>query len=249
MKNLFVILLGLIVFSGCQNKQVAEMEKAQLQSQIDSLAQIAEANTYHMGLLEQVNMYMDSIDAQRNWIKVELEEGMEGEDFINRMKSLNTYVQKAEFTISELEKSRSAFAAQVKRLKRDLEAKNVEIQALKDKVEYLTNENVALTDKITIREAELVQAELSLESRKQELQVLESKIDAMLKAAKVSEADGYFARGESMEEIANRTQLAPRRKKEALQQALELYLKANEAGHEGAAAKIQGLKNKLKVDE
>ena len=61
----------------------------------------------------------------------------------------------------------------------------------------------------------------------------------------MSEADSYMARGEAIEEAANRTKLAPRKKKETYREALELYKKALSLGSDKAQAKITALEKKI----
>jgi hypothetical protein len=64
-------------------------------------------------------------------------------------------------------------------------------------------------------------------------------------SSKMSEADAYFARGQAVEEAANRTKLAPRKKKETYREAVELYKKALSLGKNEAQDKITELEKKL----
>jgi hypothetical protein len=57
----------------------------------------------------------------------------------------------------------------------------------------------------------------------------------------MSEADAFYARAVAMEEAANRTKLAPRKKRETLKEALELYKKALSLGRTDAQKKIDQL--------
>jgi hypothetical protein len=63
--------------------------------------------------------------------------------------------------------------------------------------------------------------------------------------SKLSEADSYYARAEAVEEAANRTKLAPRKKKETLKEAIELYKKAQSLGNTKAQAKIDELTKRV----
>ena len=64
--------------------------------------------------------------------------------------------------------------------------------------------------------------------------------------SKMSEGDSYFARGAAVEEAANRTKLAPRKKKDTLKEALELYKKALSLGNDKAQAKVDELEKRVK---
>ena len=62
---------------------------------------------------------------------------------------------------------------------------------------------------------------------------------------KVNEADQYFARAQAIELAANRTKLAPRKKKETFKEAIELYKKALSLGKAEAQAKISELEKRI----
>ena len=59
------------------------------------------------------------------------------------------------------------------------------------------------------------------------------------------QAESYFKQAQALEEAADRTQFAPRKKKRTQQEALELYRKALELGKDEAQAKVQELEKDL----
>ncbi|MCE2996970.1 MAG: hypothetical protein LW863_15325, partial [Flammeovirgaceae bacterium] len=63
--------------------------------------------------------------------------------------------------------------------------------------------------------------------------------------SKVNEADSYFTRAAAIEEAANRTKLAPKKKKNTYKEAIELYKKALSLGKQEAQAKITELEKKI----
>jgi hypothetical protein len=77
------------------------------------------------------------------------------------------------------------------------------------------------------------------------LALIEAKIQELMIQSKMSEADAYYARAQAVEEAANRTKLAPRKKKETLKEAVELYKKALSMGKTEAQAKIDELEPKI----
>jgi hypothetical protein len=83
-------------------------------------------------------------------------------------------------------------------------------------------------------------------AKQQELALIEARIQELMISSKVSEADSYFARAQAVEEAANRTKLAPKKKKETLKEAVELYKKALSLGNQQAQAKITELEAKVK---
>lgn len=82
-------------------------------------------------------------------------------------------------------------------------------------------------------------------SKQQELALIEARIQELMIQSKMSEADAYYARASAVEEAANRTKLAPKKKKETLKEAVELYKKALSLGKNEAQAKIDELEKKI----
>ena len=114
------------------------------------------------------------------------------------------------------------------------------------RVEELKSENQNLITTVGLQEAELNDKEAQIMAKTQELAIIEAKIQEMWVQSKMSEADSYFARAQAVEEAANRTKLAPRKKKDTLKEALELYKKSLSLGKTEAQAKIDELEKKVK---
>ena len=233
------------VLTGC-NQQI-KTDNEQLIAKVDSLEQALDANAYTVGLLDQIGQYMDSIDAQRNWITINLESGLSEQDYIERMKQLNQYVQKAEWTIGELEKTRSAYASQVKRLKKEISEKDQEISSLQLSVAEYQKANENLENRLQITQEDLISTQKSLDLTREDLNSTELDVKKLIEEVRLTEAESLYAQGEGMEEVAKRTQLAPKRKKETLEKALELYTASLAKGYEPAEAKVDAMKKKLKI--
>ena len=241
---LFLGVLGLL--SGC-NQQVKE-EHAALLVRLDSMETVLEENQYTIGLLDQVGLYLDSIESHRHWITMNLETGLSQEDYVERMKVLNQYVQKAELTIGELENTRSTYATQLGRLRTKINGMEHEIQGLQLSVAHYQQENTALQDMLTISEDRLLDTQLDLEVTSDELEESQSEVKDLLEKVQLTEAESYYVRGEGMEEMARRIQFAPKKKKETLEEALALYTTASDLGFEPAKTKVEELSGKLKKE-
>lgn len=235
------------LLSGCDTK-----EKTELQSKVDSLQVELEASQKVAQTLQDVGVLMDSIDASRQLLKVNMVEGTTYEDYTSRMKDLNNYVRETQQKIDNLEtdlkKSKSTSAsmsATIKKLRRDLQSQTQEIAVLQEQVEKFRNENENLVQTVGLQEAMLEDKETEIFTKQQELALIEARIQELMIQSKVSEADAYFARAAAVEEAANRTRLAPRKKKETLAEAVELYKKALSLGKEEAQAKIDELEKKI----
>lgn len=227
-------------------------ETERLKNQVDSLQNELQISQQMATTLQEVGTLMDSIDANRQLLRVNVIEGTTYSDYTSRMKDLNNYVKETQSRINDLEKSlkkskgnNNAFVNQIKKMKADLAARDGEIKLLEDKVAELGNMNDNMKVTIDMQEAELNDKQMQIDAKTQELALIEARIQELMNQAKMSEADSYFARAEAVEEAANRTKLAPRKKKDTYREALELYKKAQSLGNEKAAAKIAELEKKV----
>jgi chromosome segregation ATPase len=245
-KNLLTLVAVVLILASCDNKS----EK--LQTQVDSLKAELQTNQKFVQTLQDVGVLMDSIDANRQLLRVNMVEGTTYADYTSRMKDINNYVKDTQGKIEDLEKSlkkskgaANAYAATIKKLKADLEIKNQEITKLQDQVAALGNENQNLITTNNLQQAEINDKATQIEAKKQELSLLEEKIQQVQIQSKVSEAESIYARAQAVEEAANRTKLAPKKKKETYKEAIELYKKALSMGKTEAQAKIDALSKKI----
>ena len=244
------LMIGVVssVLLGCGKE-----EKDKLQSQLDSLRTELETSQQLAKTLGEVGVLMDSIDANRQVLRMNMMEGTTFDNYTNRMEDLNKYVKDTEKKISDLEKSlkkskasTNYFATLVNNLKAEVEKKNQEIAILQEMVAKYQNENENLIKVNEMQEAEIVSQEEQLAAKQQELALIEARIQELMIQSKVSDAEQWYQRGMAVEEAANRIKLAPRKKKETLKEALEYYKKSYSLGHQPAKAKIDLLEKALK---
>ncbi|AYB29373.1 hypothetical protein [Chryseolinea soli] len=245
-KLAFIIPVAALL-AGCGAK-----EKEQLQSQVDSLKIELETSQKMAQTLTEVGAMMDSIDASRQLLRVNMVEGTTYDDYKTRMKDINGYVRDTQKKIDDLEKSlktsksnANAFSKTIKKLKADLEAKTQEIAGLQEQVDKYRNENANLITTVGMQEAELTDKQTQIETKTQELALIEARVQELMIQSKMTEADAYYARGQAVEEAAARTKLAPRKKKDTYREAIELYKKALSLGKAEAQEKITTLEAKL----
>ena len=227
-------------------------ENAKLKTKIDSLSLEVKTGQEMVASLQEVGVLLDSIDANRNVLRSNIIEGTSYTNYSERLKDLNSYVKSTYSKIEELEaslskaKSGSAqYASMVKKLKSDLESRQAEIAALQESITKLKTENEALV--LTVNEKETVISEKDnfIQVKEQELSNMETQFKAFSEASKQTEGDLYFAQAAALEEAADRTKLAPKKKKSTQQEALELYRKALQLGKKEAQDKITELEEKL----
>lgn len=247
LKKLWLASVVAIAIAGCNTK-----EKAELQSKVDSLTVELETSQRMARTLDDVGILMDSIDASRQLLRVNMVEGTTYDNYTSRMKDLNNYVRETEDKISELERqlkksksSAAAFSKMIKKLKEELVSKSEEIALLQEKVEMQRNENENLNQTIKLQEDELLDKEAQIRAKEEELALIEVRIQELMINSKVSEADAYYARAQAVEETANRTVLAPKKKKASYKEAIDLYRKALSLGKKEAQAKITALEKKI----
>ena len=246
-RSLLVLSVVVVWLTSCDSK-----EKEALRTQVDSLKRELETSQEMAETLTEVGTLMDSIDASRQLLRVNMVEGTTYEDYSSRMKDLNSYVQETQQKIDGLERSlkqsranSTLYANTIKKLQADLDARTKEIASLQAQVDKYRSENENLINTVGLQEAEIADKQMQIEAKSQELALIEARVQEIMIQSKVSEADAYFTRAQAVEEAANRTKLAPRKKKETLKEAIELYKKALSLGKNEAQAKIDELQKRL----
>jgi chromosome segregation ATPase len=247
LKRLFFLPLVAVLMFSCDSK-----EKEELRTQVDSLKRELQTSQEMAETLTEVGTLMDSIDATRQLLRVNMVEGTTYDDYSTRMKDLNSYVNETQQKIQGLERSlkesranSSLYANTIKKLKLDLKTRTDEIMELQQQVDKYRSENENLINTVGLQEAEIADKQSQIEAKSQELALIEARVQELMIQSKMSEADAYFTRAQAVEEAANRTKLAPRKKKETLKEAVELYKKALSLGKNEAQEKIAELEKRL----
>lgn len=245
-KLLYLFLIPLF-FVSCGTQ-----EKEALQSQVDSLKTELEKSHQTSETLAEIGTLLDSIDATRQLLRVNLVEGTPYEDYSGRMRDLNEHIRNTQAKIDGLEQSlrsskanAAAFAKTINQLKAELATRGKEMAFLQEQVEKFRNENENLIITVNLQDAEIADKQMQIETKSQELALIEARVQELMIHSKISEAEAYYTRAQAIETAANRTKLAPRKKKETLREAIELYKKALSLGKNEAQAKITELEDRL----
>lgn len=244
---LSIIILSAI-FTGCNTKELAR-----LQLENDSLRN--ELNSRHTVLtgLKDVSGLLDSIDANRNSLRTNLSEGTSYQEFTTRLKDINEFVKMSEEKINLIQNAlktskheASAYLMLVDALKSEVQLRVNEIVKLEQEVTKYKEENQGLLKEIKSKEDEVRNINIKISEKQQELLLLETRIEAMVNSFKVTEADAYYARARAVEEAADRTKLAPNKKRETYREALELYKRSLSLGKVEAKEDIAKLEKVIK---
>lgn len=249
-KILIVVLLASL--SACGIREENEQLKTELATLRGQLDENEEMNEQLEGQVNDINILLDSIESTEDNITLQLEKGTTYDSYTQRITRLNNYLQESREKLRDMEQSlgsseekNKALAAMIKNFRRDLEEREERIKALSTQVETYRNKNQELIQTNELQKRELAEREEELEVKRQEAEDLGIKIEGMLVEAKQAQAAAYFFRGEALEEAANRTKLAPKKKKETYKEAYDLYKKAFEEGHKEAYNKMQSLESKI----
>jgi chromosome segregation ATPase len=228
-------------------------EKEQLRTEVDSLRTELQISQQMAQKLNEIGVLMDSIDANRQLLRLNVVEGISNKDYVTRMEGLKNYVRSTEDKIVELEetlkKSKSsnrAFVASIKKLKAEIETKNLEIASLTETVNKYKSDNENLVKINETQGLDIVEKLQQIEAKKQEVAALEQRIDDVSAKAKQAIASGYLAHAKTVEQVAERIKLAPKKKLQKLNESLELYKKAALYGSEEAVTEISRIESGLK---
>lgn len=241
------ILIVILLFGGCNSKEVTR-----LQIENDSLRNELNARYHVLTNLTDVRALLDSIDANRNSLRTDLSKGTSYEEFAARLRDINEFVKLSEDKINVIQSSlktsqneAAAYLMLVDALKNEVQIHVEEITRLSEEVTKYEEQNLGLKEAIVLKEDEVKQINIKITEKQQELLLLESRIEAMAKDSKVTEADAYYARARAVEEAANRTRLAPQKKRDTYKEALELYKRSLSLGKEEARRDIADLEEKI----
>jgi chromosome segregation ATPase len=244
MKKYILGLVVLAALSGCGTK-----EKVALQHKVDSLTVQLTASREAEQSMNEVGMLIDSIDASRKSLQMELVEGNTYADYLTRLREINAYVQKTEEKLDRLEKSgknnSKASASSIRRLKADLEKRTVEITELQLQIANLRDENLAVWAKVNQKDSLLSTKDQLIKLNQDDIASLEKMFNDTQAENKTAVGNLYFAQAAALEKAANRTHFAPRKKKDTRSEALELYKLARSMGNTDAQARIDELEKKL----
>jgi hypothetical protein len=241
------VLLGLsvtILIFSCNTK-----EKTRLQSKVDSLSTELKVSQEIAVQMNEVEVLIDSIDASRHLLRVNVVEGTSYENYAKRLNSINQYVKDTQLRISSLEEKSKAstrgMSSTIKRLKKDLEIRTKELEALQLEVSKLRSENKMMAEAIAKKDSTLLAKEGVIKVREADIASLETKMRLTNDENKASTADLYFVQALVWEKVAERTHFAPRKKKQARREALDLYKIAWSLGRQDAQEKIKKLEDDL----
>jgi len=164
------------------------------------------------------------------------------------LNDINQYIKESQVKIAELEKkskNAAGMSSALKRLKADLELRQSEISALQLEVSKMRSENETMMRAISQKDSTLLSQEEVIKVRETDIASLESLMKDTNEQNKITTANLYYEQAKALEKVADRTNFAPRKKKEALREALELYKISLSLGKTEAQKKIDAIEKDL----
>ncbi len=237
--------VGLLCSCDLKKKDLAQRTADSLRTELQANRKLTEA-------MVEIGTLIDSIDANRKMLRVNMIEGTNYQAFSGRMRDINDYVRTAEAKIESLEKAigknnnnHAAYASAIKKLKGDLDIRNHELDALKEQVNVYKNQNENLISTVGLQKAEIDDKLNQIKSKQDDITKLQEQVNQLMVKSTIDQGDAYFAQAAAVEESANRTHFAPRKKKNSRKEAIELYKLALNFGKEEAQARIAALERKM----
>lgn len=248
MRNKILLMVSIVgLLCSCDRKKNDRAEQT-----ADSLRTELQANRKLTEAMVEIGTLLDSIDASRKMLRVRMMEGTNYETFAGRMHDINEYVINAEAKIAALEKTASkytnnnaAFQSAIKKLKGDLDVRNQELAALKEQVNVYKNQNENLISTVGLQKAEIEDKLNQIKLKQEDITKLQEQVNQLMVKSSNDLGDAYFAQASAIEEAANRTHFAPRKKKNTRKEAIELYKLALNYGKDEAKSRIAELEKKM----
>ena len=251
-KYLIISLLAISVLACNQEKKQLLSENPTLLTKLDSVSSELESAQKASATLMTAISLMDSINLSRQMLKVTLENSDQHEDFLEQMTDLKDYIEQTSLQISKLEKTvkesrsaQNAYSQTIKTLKADLEQRKAEITTLEAQLKTEKDNNQKLMVLNNMQKETISNQDAEIAAKALELEMLNQQIADLRASFKISEADAFYTQGEAYALAAQRTKLAPSKKKNSYQLALTAYQKAYDLGRQDAKVKIDAIKTKL----
>lgn len=241
---IILALISIMSLIGCESK-----EKVALKQKVDSLSVELVASKEVASSINEMGVLIDSIDASRKSLQIKMIEGDNYADYVGRLKDINLHVKKAEAQLKTLEEankhSSKVSASSIRRLKADLDKRTQEIIELQLQIANLSDTNRAQWVKLNQKDSILSTKNQIIKLNESDIAKLEKLISETNEKSKQTVANLYFAQASALEEAADRTQFAPKKKKETRREALELYKLSLSLGNKDAQARINELEKQL----
>ncbi len=164
---------------------------------------LGESNTFAEELNEKMNkidVLMDSIESAEQSLTLGLAEGVSYDNYEERLRNVQNYIENSKTEISKLEKSLSStvsknklFMRQISELKKNVAEREQTIVQLSNQVNEFREENSSLVKTVDLQKGEIMAQERLINDKKLELAKIEANLAKLQADAKMAKADAYLA--------------------------------------------------------
>lgn len=235
-----VLIASVILTSACSSKRIER-----LSAQNDSLRmELAKAQSI-IHTFTAINASLDSLEGLRKVAVSQETHATPHAQMASRIHAINKHVVESDQKINSLDKQLRSTRHENSAYVMMLDAVKSELQIRVDEVAVLEG-NIADVEQMNedVRwEKEKAVSELlgQVNAKQQALTGLEDRLHKLEVTFRNAEAEAVYARAVAVEESARKTRLAPAKKRESLNEALELYKKAKALGKAEAELNIRAL--------
>jgi len=255
MSNLYKISFVLVSLwiTACQSEN-AETEKlrqenAQLRQEITDNQVIA--NKIASGV-NDIILLLDSVERTENEMYVSLEGGTSYQDLKQRIEKIHTkfFASKealngVELALQKTNQQNNQLYQTIENLKGKLAEKEKHILELQNQIEKYKEDNRKLITRVDVMKEMLQKRNEEIMMKKRELTALNSQLNELKYQQLQAQIQSYVTQGDAAYEIAERTQLAPKKKREAYQQAYDFYKRAYDSGRVDVLEKMKLIERKM----
>ncbi|MEQ8925792.1 MAG: hypothetical protein RLO81_08265 [Fulvivirga sp.] len=242
MKQIFIALLVAVAAISCNDD--LKNENSELLSQIDSLKIQIDNDKVVAEKLIALTTIIDQIEKDKLALSINLETGINPDDYEKKMLDIQKSIQAAGKKIMDLSKVNTTYTSMIKKYEKEIAEKANELVKLNLLVDQYKEENQGLISKVDLQNLEIIEKNQLIETKKQELELIEAKVQELVKLAELTQSEAYFAKGEAYYLAATRTKLAPKKKQATLNEAISYFEQAEKMGNTQASDKIKDIKSK-----
>jgi chromosome segregation ATPase len=248
-KTTFLLIsIAVCLMTSCGNEKL-QIKIAELEAELDSSKNTTEQLSTQF---QKVDLLIDSITRSESYIAFNLETGTSFQDHVDRLRGLSAFIEytrqkmiKLEQRMADETNENTALHMLIGKMRKELENKDKIITRLRKQVNEYEAENEELIKLVDLQQKEIIDIEQQLKIRMTALDKAEQNIEELKSEKEKILANAFYEKAIAVEEIANRTNFAPQKKKEAYEEALNLYKMAFNAGRKDAQQKITALEKEL----
>lgn len=236
----FSLLASVVLLSACSGNKLDR-----LAAQNDSLRMELKKAQSVISNYSVITASLDSLEGLRKVVSAQTKHEPAHAVMASRIHAINKHVIETDQKINSLDKQlkstrheNSAYVMMVDALKSELQIRVDEVTILEGNITDVEQMNEEVKWE---KEQAVSQLLNEVNAKKLALTGLEDRLHQLEITFRNTEAEAVYARAVAVEESARKTRLAPGRKRESLNEALELYKKARSLGKTEAESNIRAL--------